>query len=127
MATLFNEGVSRRLDADQVIGLRRNTVVIAEHEASWLKLGASRRLAIMEACREISCEVDHVHVVPIAGVEWDSYVLFRNALRADPFLLGQYADLKRRLAKLYPDSRKQYGDGKNGFISATIGRLRGST
>ena len=43
-----------------MIGLKRHTVVIENHDESWLTLGANRCNAIREACIGIAIEVQHV-------------------------------------------------------------------
>lgn len=58
----------------------------------------------------------HVHVFAADSDQVRRHVEFRDLLRADPDLAGQYSDLKRRLARRYPDDGRTYAEGKTAFI-----------
>jgi GrpB-like predicted nucleotidyltransferase (UPF0157 family) len=62
----------------------------------------------------------HVHVVEIDGHYWKRYLKFRDSLRADAWLAGRYADLKRRLAARFRYDRDAYTNGKTGFVEAVL-------
>ncbi len=51
-------------------------------------------------------------------------IAFRDALRADPALARQYAELKYDLARRYPTDRPAYLDGKTDFVLNVL-RSRG--
>ena len=57
-----------------------------------------------------------VHVVPLDGPAWHRMLRFRDALRKDPSLASEYAELKRALAARYPHNRSAYTDAKGEFI-----------
>lgn len=65
----------------------------------------------------------HVHIVEIEDPQWQEYLTFRDALRSDPNLRRDYADLKRGLAERHPSDRKSYTDGKQRFIRDALDRL----
>ncbi|WP_239154012.1 GrpB family protein [Amycolatopsis sp. FDAARGOS 1241] len=48
----------------------------------------------------------HLHVLPANHPRWHAQLTFRDALRADPSLAAQYADLKRRLATSETDRER---------------------
>lgn len=66
----------------------------------------------------------HLHVVVKACPQWRSYLRFRDLLRADVTLRRTYADLKKLLARRYPEDRAAYTDAKGRFIQSV---LRGDT
>ena len=63
-----------------------------------------------------------VHVVQYEGNTWHRHLLFRDRLRADPDLAGQYERLKLALAATYPDNRGAYTAAKRAFIDDVVGR-----
>lgn len=62
----------------------------------------------------------HLHIVPIGSPLWNERIAFRNALRSNPVLAGDYARLKRQLAKQYRDDREAYTEAKTPFIRAAL-------
>lgn len=66
----------------------------------------------------------HVHIVELEDPQWQEYLIFRDALRTNQGLRGDYADLKRRLAEQYPDDRTAYTAGKQRFVRQALARLR---
>lgn len=65
----------------------------------------------------------HLHVITAGHPRWSAQLRFRDALRADPKLAGEYAALKRRLAVECAHDREAYGEGKSDFVA---GVLRGT-
>ena len=61
-----------------------------------------------------------IHLVPLHGPAWDRMLRFRDRLREDPELAGEYGRLKRELAARYPDDRSAYTDAKADFIRRVI-------
>jgi GrpB-like predicted nucleotidyltransferase (UPF0157 family) len=57
---------------------------------------------------------------------WRQHLLFRDLLRADPSLAGEYARLKQDLARRYPTDRPAYQAGKQAWIEAAIARAESS-
>ncbi len=57
----------------------------------------------------------HLHLVNEPG-ELQRRLRFRDRLRADPALAGEYATLKRALAERYREDREAYTEGKSEFV-----------
>jgi GrpB-like predicted nucleotidyltransferase (UPF0157 family) len=57
----------------------------------------------------------HLHLVD-ERAELDRRLRFRDRLRADPALAGEYAQLKRDLARRFRDDREAYTDAKRAFV-----------
>ncbi len=58
----------------------------------------------------------HLHIVEAGRPEAVDHIAFRDALRRDPALRQQYADLKASLAERYPTNRAAYTEAKGEFI-----------
>ncbi len=58
----------------------------------------------------------HLHIVPLGGAFWVRTLAFRDALRRDPSLSGEYRNLKIRLAEQFRFDRKAYLAGKTRFV-----------
>ena len=56
-----------------------------------------------------------IHLWEITDSEYERHIVFRDYLRAHPHEAQAYAEVKRRLAKLY-DSVNDYADAKSEFI-----------
>jgi GrpB-like predicted nucleotidyltransferase (UPF0157 family) len=57
----------------------------------------------------------HLHLVDEPG-ELERRLRFRDRLRADPILAGEYVALKRTLAERYKDDREAYTEAKSEFV-----------
>jgi len=57
----------------------------------------------------------HLHLVDEPG-ELERRLHFRDRLRADPVLAGEYVALKRALAERYSDDREAYTEAKSEFV-----------
>jgi GrpB-like predicted nucleotidyltransferase (UPF0157 family) len=57
-----------------------------------------------------------LHLVERTDNQWDRYLAFRDALRADAALRDEYAATKQRLSAGYWDDREAYVEGKRPFI-----------
>lgn len=68
----------------------------------------------------------HLHAVVHDSPFWRRHLAFRDALRSDPELTRQYAELKRRLATLHADDRAAYTDAKGPFIAQVLATLDAS-
>ena len=62
----------------------------------------------------------HLHVVWIDDPQWDNYIRFRDALRQNPKLAGEYAKIKMKLAEDFPEDRKKYTHAKDNFIQKIL-------
>ena len=64
----------------------------------------------------------HLHVVVHNGSVWQERLRFRDALRSNPQLAQQYADLKFQLARAHQDDREAYTDAKADFVRHVLSR-----
>ena len=67
----------------------------------------------------------HLHLVPGGSRKWMDSIRFRNALRGDPALAGEYAALKQSLARTHRNDREAYTDAKEPFIAEALRARRG--
>ena len=58
----------------------------------------------------------HLHLVPLGSALWNERILFREALRRDPALAAEYAELKTLLADRYRHDREAYTEAKSAFV-----------
>jgi GrpB-like predicted nucleotidyltransferase (UPF0157 family) len=85
--------------------------------------GSCGHLFILESAPNIRTE--HLHVVILEDRQWEDYIVFRDAMRADPQLVEKYARLKEDLQSKYSGDRKSYTAGKADFIQSTLSAQRG--
>lgn len=64
----------------------------------------------------------HLHLVPVESPLWRERLDFRDALRADPALAAEYAELKRRLAEQHRHDREAYTEAKTPFVQQVLSR-----
>ncbi len=62
----------------------------------------------------------HLHLVVHGGEAWLARLRFRDQLRADPTLAGEYARLKHALAHAHRADREAYTDAKGAFIARVL-------
>jgi GrpB-like predicted nucleotidyltransferase (UPF0157 family) len=62
----------------------------------------------------------HLHLLLATGRRWHEQLAFRDALRADPELVREYAGLKRALAAEHGTDREAYTAGKEGFVRRVL-------
>lgn len=67
----------------------------------------------------------HLHMVAYRSPVWVERLAFRDALRTNPDLTSQYAELKLRLAVEHRVDRERYTEAKSPFIQAALGRSQG--
>ncbi|MDY6941328.1 MAG: GrpB family protein [Cyanobacteriota bacterium] len=58
----------------------------------------------------------HVHVFEVGSAQIDRHLHFRDYMRTHPEDARKYSDLKRQLARKYPQDIESYMDGKDDFI-----------
>jgi GrpB-like predicted nucleotidyltransferase (UPF0157 family) len=58
----------------------------------------------------------HVHTFGIASDQVERHLAFRDYMLAHPEDAQKYSELKRELARKYPENINKYMDGKDGFI-----------
>jgi GrpB-like predicted nucleotidyltransferase (UPF0157 family) len=62
----------------------------------------------------------HLHLLLATGRRWHEQLAFRDALRADPELVREYAGLKRALAAEHGTDREAYTAGKECFVRRVL-------
>ena len=62
----------------------------------------------------------HLQVIEHDHPHTRALLAFRDALRADPKLCKDYAQLKRRLADQHPDNRNAFSNAKSDFVERTL-------
>ncbi|MFK7880225.1 MAG: GrpB family protein [Roseobacter sp.] len=67
----------------------------------------------------------NLHLYQPDDRECKEQIAFRDALRADPKLCDQYAELKQDLVDRLGDAgRSQYANGKTGFVNSVLSQLQ---
>ena len=61
-----------------------------------------------------------LHLTESGSDLWKERLAFRDALRADPGLLAEYAALKRRLAQEHAEDIEAYTAGKRDFVGRVL-------
>src|SRR5207248_11582456 len=61
-----------------------------------------------------------LHLTEPGSDLWRERLAFRDALRADPELVAEYAALKLRLAQEHPDAIEAYTAGKRAFVARVL-------
>ncbi len=64
--------------------------------------------------------VAHLHLLTLRDPRWHQQLMFRDALRNDPALRCEYAELKSSLAAEHAEDREAYTDGKAEFVAAVL-------
>lgn len=67
--------------------------------------------------------LSHLHVVDIDDFQWRWYLGFRDALRSDAALRGEYEQLKRQSAGKHAADREQYTQAKFDWVLDTVQSL----
>ena len=65
-----------------------------------------------------------MHLIPFGSPLWHERLAFRDALRGDSKLAGEYAALKLELARTFEFDREGYTDAKYPFILGVLERCR---
>lgn len=85
--------------------------------------GSTGHFFVLENSPDVRAE--HVHVVAYGSTNWDSYVLFRDALRNSDELRRRYTELKQALKAKFPTNREEYTAEKASFISSVLSGIAG--
>jgi GrpB-like predicted nucleotidyltransferase (UPF0157 family) len=72
-----------------------------------VKVAAGRRIA-------------HLHLLNPGASQWAEQLRFRDRLCARPALAAEYAQLKRRLARVHADDREAYTKAKAAFVRRVL-------
>jgi GrpB-like predicted nucleotidyltransferase (UPF0157 family) len=62
----------------------------------------------------------HLHLVPVGSSRYVDELAFRDRLRDDPKIAGEYLDLKRSLASRFANHREAYTNAKAEFIGRAL-------
>jgi GrpB-like predicted nucleotidyltransferase (UPF0157 family) len=119
------------LDAKPIIDI---LVGVESLEASRACLGPLSRLEYLYApyrpdemhwfCKpDPSRRTHHLHLIPVGHRRFGEELRFRDRLRGDPLLAGEYSALKHDLAVRFRDDREGYTDSKADFIRSALGQL----
>ncbi len=123
------------------IGLKRGTVAVEPHRIEWdiaaqeiinklkdiLKDGILYRrqdhpgqhlYACFDADNDI--QTHFIHVVIYGEKQWNDYLNMRDYLNANKDKAKEYSDLKERLAKMFPEDRQAYTNGKSELIETIL-------
>lgn len=65
----------------------------------------------------------HLHLMSYGAERWDQQIRFRDALRANPALRDDYAQVKTDLARRFTDDREAYTDEKAKFVIQVMQRI----
>jgi len=60
----------------------------------------------------------HIHSFEVGSPQIERHLAFRDYMITHSEAAQEYSELKRKLAKKYPDNIQGYMDGKDGFIKA---------
>ena len=66
----------------------------------------------------------HLHLIPHGSALWHDRLAFRDRLRVDRALAGEYRALKAALALRYPGDREAYTDAKGPFVARVLALCR---
>ena len=66
--------------------------------------------------RSLGIRTHNVHIYEVGSPEITRHLAFRDYMIAHPDTAQQYSELKRELAKKYPQDLEEYMDGKDEFI-----------
>ncbi len=65
---------------------------------------------------EAGIRTHHIHIFEANSVQVKRHLAFRNYMRVHAEDAQKYSQLKQKLAKMYPNDRDGYVNGKDGFI-----------
>ena len=68
----------------------------------------------------------HVHIFETNSPQIKRHLAFRDYMMAHPVEAKQYSDLKRKLAKQFPEDIESYMDGKDEFIKDIDRKAKGA-
>jgi GrpB-like predicted nucleotidyltransferase (UPF0157 family) len=64
--------------------------------------------------------IAHLLLIIDGEERWNQLLTFRDQLKANPYLVKEYADLKSHLAQAYVTDRERYTEGKTAFINKVL-------
>ena len=81
------------------------------------EFGISGRRFFRKA-NEAGIRTHHLHGFEVNSAQIERHLAFRDYMITHSEAAQEYSELKRKLAKKYPDNIQGYMDGKDGFIKA---------
>jgi GrpB-like predicted nucleotidyltransferase (UPF0157 family) len=119
-------GLAAKPCVDMIAGVRD----LEESRAAFAPLDAHRyvhtphRPSIAHHFSKPSPRLDELthglHLTEPGSDLWRERLVFRDALRADPALAGEYGALKVELARKHPHGVRAYTDGKRAFVAHVL-------
>ena len=116
-------GLSAKPIIDMSIGVRRlkDAKELKSHlHALGYQFDRSFQHQLFFAKGPDSKRTHYLHVMRYKGAKWQNDKLFRDYLQTHLSRAKAYDVLKKKLARLYPEERQKYSDGKDAFIKRTI-------
>lgn len=80
-----------------------------------------RRLAVKGSSET---RTHHLQLVEENSKEWKNHIILREYYLQHPEVALQYAKLKQRLAKQFPEDRKSYTSSKDAFIKSVLNKAQ---
>lgn len=105
--------IDKRVLSFQALGFR----YVKEHEGEF----PERRYFVRAPDTRLRV---NLHAVVEGSPFWVRHLAFRDLLRTDSALREEYGDLKRSLARQYPEDRPAYTAAKAPFIGRALERLQ---
>ena len=102
--------------------MRKHDAALAERGIHFRKEELGDQLLYVMGTDE--ARTHFIHVVLLDGEAWRNYISFRDYLNAHPDAAREYGDIKRALAKQYPDDRESYLAGKAPLIERLLREAR---
>jgi GrpB-like predicted nucleotidyltransferase (UPF0157 family) len=93
--------------------------VLEEHEYTYRGTVRNRLFLVKGS------EANHTHYLSLTERDNDFYartIAFRDYLRTHPAVAAEYEELKRELARKYPERRNEYTEEKGDFIEGVLER-----
>jgi len=84
--------------------------------------GVKERILYVKGKPEL--RTHHLQLVERESGEWKNHILIKDYFLKYPKVAKNYAELKVKLAKKYPEDRKAYSHGKNAFIKSVIKKAK---
>src|SRR5712692_4094869 len=115
-------GAAHRFDLGSRAGAQVAIPVLAD--AGWLLWpdDPCRHYRLWFLRPEPQARTHHLHVIEDRHPQAMALLAFRDALRANAELRGEYGDLKDRLARQHPDNRNAYTNAKSHFVRQALRR-----
>lgn len=105
-------------------GLLRGTVAVEPHRIEW-EISAQEIIdKLKNLLQEDMVDAHHIHVVIWGQEIWSNYINFRDYLNCHEEDAKKYSQLKKALARQYPEDRSTYTSGKNEYIELILHKAK---